>query len=90
MDENVLLLYEQEELFQWILFWNDIHFCIKAASCRPYLSLDHLHALMPQFIDGPCNVHFVFFLDLFKNDINTYECASSPHSSTVCMYVHKS
>ena len=54
---------------------------------RPYWSLDHLHALMPQFIDGPCNVHFVFHLELFKNDINTYECTSSPHSSTACTYI---
>ena len=38
---------------------------------KPYWSLDHLHALMPQFIDGPCNVHFGFLLDLFKNSINT-------------------
>ena len=49
---------------------------------QSYQSLDHIHALMPQFIDGPCNVHFVFLLDLFKNNINTYECPSSPHSST--------
>ena len=54
----------------------------------PYWSLDHLHALMPQFIDGPCNVHFVFLLDLFKNNINTYECTSSPHSSTACNIVN--
>ena len=75
-------------LLDFLITASLLELCMMTAAMLPYWSLDHLHALMPQFIDGPCNVHFVFLLDLFKNNINTYECTSSPHSSTACNIVN--
>ena len=62
-----------------LIYW-ELHY----GEVTTYWSLDHLHALMPQLIDGPCNVHFVFLLDLLQNIVNANESTSTSNTSTVC------
>ena len=50
--------------------------------------LDHLHALVPQLVDGSCNVHHLHLLDLLQHVVNTDEGTSTSNTSTACM--HKS